>query len=279
MEVKKPIKPGASSNDVDEEDARFQSTIQFPYGDLETGIAVVNVIHGKIGGVSCTPDQLAAAMGQGPRSGNFRLKLSSARIFGLVATSVGKIEITDLGFEIIDPSREKAARAQAFLNVELFRKVYEDFKSKTLPPRPAAFELMLERLGVSPKQKDNARRALDNSAQQAGFYLHGKDRLVMPNVDGLKPTPDRKPPHPEENLKERQEGVNGGGAGGGKGGGGDDTGRHPFIQGLLKTLPEPETTWTVEGRAKWLQAAANIFDLMYKGSGEIDITVTKPDDA
>jgi hypothetical protein len=30
--------------------------------------------------------------------------------------------------------------------------------------------------------------------------------------------------------------------------------------------------WTVEGRAKWLQAAANIFDLIYKGSGNIQIT-------
>jgi hypothetical protein len=28
----------------------------------------------------------------------------------------------------------------------------------------------------------------------------------------------------------------------------------------------------MEGRAKWLQAAANIFDLIYKGSGEIQIT-------
>ena len=34
---------------------------------------------------------------------------------------------------------------------------------------------------------------------------------------------------------------------------------------------EPQTNWAIEGRAKWLQAAANIFDLIYKGSGEIDI--------
>jgi hypothetical protein len=46
---------------------------------------------------------------------------------------------------------------------------------------------------------------------------------------------------------------------------------HPFIQGLLDTLPEPQTNWAIEGRAKWLQAAANIFDLIYKGTGEIDI--------
>ena len=47
------------------------------------------------------------------------------------------------------------------------------------------------------------------------------------------------------------------------------SGLHPFIQGLLDTLPAPDTNLTVEGRAKWLQAAANIFDLIYKDSGEI----------
>lgn len=38
---------------------------------------------------------------------------------------------------------------------------------------------------------------------------------------------------------------------------------HPFIEGLLKTLPESETEWTLAGRVKWLQAASNIFGLIY----------------
>ena len=42
---------------------------------------------------------------------------------------------------------------------------------------------------------------------------------------------------------------------------------HPFVQGLLKTLPEPETEWPSSARVKWLQTAANIFDLIYKGDG------------
>ena len=269
MDQKKQADSKQAAPEVEEDDARFQSTIQFPYGDLETGIEIVRVIHGKAGGVSCSPDQLAAAMGQTPRSGNFRLKLSTARIFGLVATSPGKIEITDLGFEIIDAAREKAAKVQAFLNVELFRRVYEDFRQKTLPPRPAAFELMLERLGVAPKQKGNARRALDNSALQAGFYEHSKERLVMPNVGSLKSPPDQNRQGDKESGGERRDNGNGGS---GKGGGGDRGGRHPFIQGLLDTLPEPNTNWAIEGRAKWLMAAAHNFDLIYKGAGEIQIT-------
>lgn len=46
----------------------------------------------------------------------------------------------------------------------------------------------------------------------------------------------------------------------------DEDDMHPFIKGLLKKLPTPETEWPSEGRAKWLQAAINIFDLMYTDS-------------
>jgi hypothetical protein len=52
---------------------------------------------------------------------------------------------------------------------------------------------------------------------------------------------------------------------------------HPFIQGLLDRIPpitdateKPE--WPVAERAKWLQTAANIFDLIYKGDGGITVS-------
>lgn len=59
----------------------------------------------------------------------------------------------------------------------------------------------------------------------------------------------------------------------------EDGGRelHPFITGLLKTLPEPETEWTIAGRIKWLQTASGIFGLIYKTSGNENeiIEITK----
>jgi hypothetical protein len=61
--------------------------------------------------------------------------------------------------------------------------------------------------------------------------------------------------------------------GGGKGGGGGEKPRHPFIEGLLRTLPDPDTEkqWPLEKRIKWLQTAANIFDLIYEGEGGIKV--------
>jgi hypothetical protein len=42
-----------------------------------------------------------------------------------------------------------------------------------------------------------------------------------------------------------------------------------LIQGLFSKLPEPSAAWPLPARQKWLQTAANIFDLMY-APGEAD---------
>jgi hypothetical protein len=54
---------------------------------------------------------------------------------------------------------------------------------------------------------------------------------------------------------------------------------HPLIEGLFSKLPQPETEWSLQSRQKWLQTAANIFDLMYVPNeaevGELAIRVER----
>lgn len=254
---------------------REQSTIQFPYGDLNDAISVAQGII-KCGGRPTAPDQLAGAMGHVPTSGGFKMKIATARTFGAIETLRGQYHLTDLGFGLTDKSLEKRSRADAFLNVPLYRRLYEDFRNRQLPPRPAPLERTFVSYGVSSKQADKARMAFERSAQQAGYFDQGgKDRLVRPLVDG---------DDQFSSVSADAEGFDGGGGGGdtasprmtvraspGSGRSSTYAPLHPFVQGLLDTLPEPETNWTVEGRAKWLQAAANIFDLMYKGDGNITV--------
>jgi hypothetical protein len=38
----------------------------------------------------------------------------------------------------------------------------------------------------------------------------------------------------------------------------------PLIQALVGKLPKPNTIWSLEDRAKWLRAAAIIFNLVYE---------------
>ena len=242
---------------------RLQSSVQFPYTDLEAAISVANAIVG-MGGAGGTPSQVAAAMGQEPTSGNFRQKVAAARMFGLVETGPKKISLTDLGYEITDPATERGARASSFLNVELYSKVFGEFDGKPLPPRPKAFERMLERHGVSPKQTDKARHAFDRSAQQAGFYEYGKEKLVMPAAVGGEQSARRErrdPPPP----------GGGGGDGGGRGGGGERTPPDvdPIIKGLFDRLPPSGQKWPKTKRKLWLQIIENSFDLVYEDDDDL----------
>jgi hypothetical protein len=59
----------------------------------------------------------------------------------------------------------------------------------------------------------------------------------------------------------------------------NNDGTDPLIQGLFSKLPEPESEWPLAARQKWLQTAANIFDLMYAphqaDAGELAIRVER----
>jgi hypothetical protein len=252
--------------------------------DLESAVSVARAILTG-GGVPLTRDQLAGVMNLASGSGNFVQKVATSRLFGLVSFIGGKYELTDLGFNILDSDekRQRGARAEAFLSVPLYRRTYDEFKGKQLPPRPHGLEQAFITFGVAPKQKANARYAFEKAAAQGGFFANGPDRLIEPiigagRVDlasasraaatGRAGFPaDHNRPTAEENNGDSVNGRDAGESGAPK-----TSKLHPFIQGLLDSLPEPDTNWTVDGRAKWLQAAANIFDLMYKGSGEIHIT-------
>ena len=107
-------------------------------------------------------------------------------------------------------------------------------------------------LGVAKKQTARARQTFERSAEQAGFFGQGRDRLVEPTFKG-RVEPQTLPIAPKPMY-------------GGGGGGSKDL--HPFIVGLLDTLPPPATVWSKQDRQKWLQAAENIFSLIYQDEGE-----------
>jgi hypothetical protein len=244
--------------------AKEQSSIGFPYLDMDAAVSVALAMIGA-GGVPLTREQLAGVMGQSVGSGSFVGKVAAARIFGLMKYDQGKYELTNLGFSIVDSdeARQKTARVEAFLTVPLYKKVYDEFRGKQLPPRPHGLEQAFVRFGVASKQKQAARQAFDRSARQAGFFAAGQDRLIEPIIGG-RSGGDRGPsPSFDDGQRNDEPPAL------------ETSGLHPFVRGLLETLPEPHTNWTIEGRAKWLQAAARCFDLIYNGAeGDIAITPT-----
>jgi len=225
---------------------RARSSIKFPYGSLADAEAVAQAIWKR--GLTCSIDQLAAQLGQN-LSGAFRNKVSTAAIFDVVETSRGSVTLTDLGVRLVDPQTNEAARVEAFLQVPLYEQVYDQFRGKRLPEDQGLEAVMVD-LGVSKKQAAKARQAMIRSAEQAGFFLTGRDRLVEPPiarvVDPIGEASSGDLPTPSPGLV--------------------GTAQHPLIVGLWQMLPDPSAgTLTAQQQEDWLAAAKVNLKLLYGG--------------
>jgi hypothetical protein len=131
------------------------------------------------------------------------------------------------------------------------RAIFDNYKNGVLPPAAALARDMVG-LGVAEKTKDRARQLFERSADQAGFFAHGRNRLVLPAVA----VRDEAPPLREE----KPEPENGGGGGGG----GDQPAIDPIIKGLLARLPKSGAVWPEGERKLWLELLCGSFKLIYK---------------
>ncbi len=253
--------PASETKPGEEKGKRERSSIGFPYMTLVEAMEVADAIHKRVGNSSCGDDQLAPWLSVSPLSSGYRLRVSAAKMFGLIeGPSKGTHRLSKLGRQIVDRAQRDKAKAEAFLTVPLFGSVYDRFRGSALPPT-AALESEFIGLGVAKKQVAKARSSFERSAKAAGFFNEGTDRLVKPGF-----AEDETPPDSGE--AEKNDSPKGGGGDSGYGGGGS---RHPLIEGLLQTLPPPHKEWSVDRRVAWLDAAAKCFALIYQGDGTITI--------
>ena len=252
-----------STEEAEKQD-RERSSISFPYMDLDDAIQVAVALHNTTGSSPSQHDQLAAALGLSMSSSGYRTRLAAARTFGLIETERGGgVRLSELGERIVDPDEQRRAKVTAFLNVELYKALHEQLRGKVVPPA-GALERMMAQLGVAPKQTDRARQAFTSSAEAAGFFEKGRDKLVEPAFGG----------GDQGGGSHRQGGRSGGGIGGGGSGGSDELNLHPLIMGLVKTLPKNDgDAWPLERRVHWLQIAVNTFSLLYGSNDEGEVQV------
>ncbi|HZL29041.1 MAG TPA: hypothetical protein VFC39_21120 [Acidobacteriaceae bacterium] len=256
--------------------AQGRSTIRFPYLDQDDAVAIAKEIF-ELGGKSCEKSTLAAKLGVSSDGGGFNLRVGTAKMYGFISGEKKTLHLTDLGAKVVEPITEKAARSESFLAVPLYKALFEDWEGKSLPANPG-LEGYIERLGVAPKQKDKARQVFQRSAQQAGYFAYGSNRLVRPTAKALGETEQKPaPPPPVDDTKTDAE--NDGNSRIRGDGGGEPPHKNPFIQGLLSKLPEENSEWSMDARKKWLQLAVSVFDVSYKAAtgdeGELAVTLTK----
>jgi hypothetical protein len=221
-----------------------RSEIRFPYTDIGDAVTVAATVH-RNHGSSCTVDQLAADFGQTTRSGAFRNKIASAQTFGAVIVSKQTVALTDLGRRLADEQTRPRALVESFLSVPLYERIYKQYQGGTLPG-DAGLESEIRAQGVVPNQAERARQVLQRSAQKAGFFSRGRDRLVEPSGATLGPA---------------QPQANNAGAGGADG----EVTRlsdSPLLKALWDTLPA-EAPFTAEGRRRFFTTLAFNIDYVY----------------
>lgn len=235
---------------------------RFPPYDLSACLEVPRVLYVK-GGGKATPDQMAAYLGyKGTNNGAYLTKIGAARLFGLIAKVGHVFEPTPLAHQILSPvyaHDAKKALVDAFMNVELFRKIYEEFRGRELPPEIGMKNALRNIYGVSPNRVSEAYRALMDSAETAGFFetkSGAKTHLILPLVQ---PTPSV-PMTPTNPVGEGSLDGSGGDEGGGGGAGGG---------GMPPQKPPSPAASIGDVKAKYLSALITLFEEK-SAKGELD---------
>jgi hypothetical protein len=246
----------------------------FPASDFDDSLQIPKLIMERGGGVADL-DQLAAWLGYTTSaSGTFASRLASARYFGLIGPAKGgKVYITERARQIVAPVMPEdaiKAKMEAFLNVPLFKRVFERVRGATLPQDIGLRNLFSHEFQVPSAKTALAVRLFKDSARQTGFYDAAPDRLIRPSFvaspavapaapAGPVPAQDRDgdpQPPPVRRFA---------------GGGGDGPSSvHPAIVGLIRELGEKGPTWNEVGQKGFLDALTGLVKFIYPAKGEAD---------
>jgi hypothetical protein len=257
-----------SNNDAKKK-PRGQSGTAYTYFDLDFSIKVADAIHTKGGGAG-TPDQIAAWLGyKSTRSGTYLTRIANARQFGVVVSNGDEIAVTDRGRTILAPVMPEDsinAKVDAFLSVELFAKVYEQFKGTSLPPEAGLKNLFIQTYKILPERAPHAVRAFLSSAEQAGFFRAAgdKSRLIKPSIRSTSPASaptstdaaEKEEPPVVQHDRVRSHTSDG------------PAGVHFAIVGLLRDLPPPGTKWHPKKKQRFLDAFKAAIDFIYPEEDE-----------
>jgi hypothetical protein len=215
------------------------SAFSSPYFNLADSIEVAEVMHHRAGG-ECDRAQLSGLLDyKGVKNGAFLSRVSAAKTFGLVEQENDRLRITDRARAIISPvtdAEATRAKVDAFLSVELFKRLYEEFREGTLPSDVGLRNLLETKYQVLKDRAGPAVKVMKESAAEAGFFNVSSDRMVkpiLPSRGAAPPTPKHEEPRQNTELPKFR--------GGGNGGGHEPPAIHPAILGLLEELPPAGT--------------------------------------
>ena len=186
-EVKKPASQAGKP--------KPRSETASPYYDLEKSIEVIAIIQNQAGG-TCDRAHLAPLLKySGVKNGGFLSRVSAAKMFGLIEENNERLTLTDRAKTILAPvvpADAERAKVDAFMSIDLYKRVYEQFKGQPLPAEVGMKNLLGTQYGIVADRVIPALRVMMDSADTAGFFrLTGnRARMTAPLIDAPLPVKD-----------------------------------------------------------------------------------------
>jgi len=171
---------------------------KYSYPDLKLSevITIIEKIHKDYGG-KISAGNLAKIFGIEPRGGGFRNRVEDLTMYGLI-DGQREYKLTKLALQIVEDPSDLDARAQAFLNVSLFKEIHKEFNGK-LPDDMGAFVLRLKDVTKAEEKEVSIRAArLRNHYNEALSYLMPE---IFP-VSGEPEVTERHTVEPRPSLKQ-----------------------------------------------------------------------------
>jgi hypothetical protein len=162
---------------------------RFPRTTLEKALQIPYAIKDKNGGNPWEPEEIRKAVGIGQGNPWYYLTAAS-RDYGLTVGTreAATISLEELGREIVyapNPEVESTLKKQAFLKIEIFKKVLEYYKGSNLPDMKYLGNTLTKVFGLEPDTHEEFAKTFRENCQYLGI------------ISGLTPSPDEEDPSSE----------------------------------------------------------------------------------
>jgi hypothetical protein len=146
----------------------------FPRRTLEQALRVPRAIRDHNGGQPWAASEVAAALGVGAKTGNAFYLTSAAKQYGLTegTNRSAEISLTDLGRQAVYPASqedEQSALREAFLTVDLFRRVLEHYGGNNLPEKRYRENTLFTKFELDPSVQDEFVELLTKNSKLVGI--------------------------------------------------------------------------------------------------------------
>jgi hypothetical protein len=146
---------------------------KFPKTTLEKALQIPFAIKDKNGGNPWEPEEIrqAVAVSQG---NSWYSQTAASRDYGLTSGTrdAPPISLTELGREIVyapNPETELALKKQAFLNIDIFKRVLEYYKGSNLPDMKYLGNVLTKQFGLDPETHEEFAKIFRENCQYLGI--------------------------------------------------------------------------------------------------------------